>query len=126
MKIGSVQDGLSGLCPYVSVTINSPSGNSITQTALVDSGSNGYVSLPPIVIEALELTPVGSNIVELANAKTETVTIVSGEVALGRWRRNVPIHQIGDEPTVRTALLRSFNLSIDFVPDGDVRFEAIL
>ena len=125
MRVGSVHDGPYGLCPYVDVVINGPFGDTVTQVALVDSGPNGFVSLPAGVVDELRLIPDGSDVVELANAESESVLLFAGAVTLGRWRLSVPIHQIGDEPTVGTALLRSFNLSIDFVPDGEIRLSPI-
>ena len=45
---------------------------------------------------------------------------------LGYQTLRVPVHQIGEEPTIGTALLRSCKLSVDFVPDGDVQVHPIV
>ena len=103
------------------LVIQGPLGDATTVPALVDTGSNGFVSLPPEIIDDLALIPVGIDVVELADARSENVRLFRGAVTLGQHTFRTPIHQIGDEPTVGTALLRSYQLSIDFVPDGDVR-----
>ena len=122
MKVGSVRDGHgSGLFAYVDVNIIGPFGHSITQSALVDTGSNGFVSLPREVVDELGLLLVGFDVVELANAGSENVRVFGGEVTFGQQSRRVPIHSIGDEPTIGTALLRDHKLSIDFAPDGDLQ-----
>ena len=126
MKVGSVSDGLNGLQPYVDLVVQGPFGNQTNVSALVDTGSNGFVSLPPEIIDELTLIPIGTDVVELANAKSENVRIFGGAVTLGAQTFRAPIHQIGDEPTIGTALLRSYNLSVDFVPDGDVQVHPIV
>lgn len=125
MKVGSVSDGLFGLRPYVDLVIQGRLGDAATVSALVDTGSNGFVSLPPEIVDELALTPVGIDVVELANARSENVRVFGGTVTLGHQTLRAPVHQIGDEPTVGTALLRSYNLSVDFVPDGDVQVSTI-
>ena len=126
MRVGSVSDGLHGLQPYVDLVIQGPFGDQTNVSALVDTGSNGFVSLPLETIDELALMPVGIDVVELANARSENVRIFRGTVTLGYQTLRVPVHQIGEEPTIETALLRSCKLSVDFVPDGDVQVHPIV
>ncbi len=125
MKVGSVSDGLYGLQPYVKLVMQGPFGAQTVVSTLVDTGSNGFVSLPPETVDKLALLPVGIDVVELANARSENVRIFGGAVTLGGRTFRVPVHQIGEEPTIGTALLRSHNLSVDFVPGGDLQVRSI-
>ena len=133
MKVGFVQDGHRGLCAYAEVSIAGRSGRSVRQTALIDTGFNGYISLPTTVVEDLGLLPIGAHVVELANAEVANVLLFSGEVTIGNIVevvignivRAVPIHGIGNEPTIGTSLFRYHHLSIDFMAGGDVDFDKI-
>ena len=125
MKVGFVQDGHRGLCAYAEVSVAGRSGRSVRQTALIDTGFNGYISLPTTVVEDLGLLPIGAHVVELANAEVANVLLFSGEVAIGNIVRAVPIHGIGNEPTIGTSLFKYHHLSIDFMAGGDVDFDKI-
>ena len=125
MTIGVVEEVGGGLYAYADVRVRGPTGGEIPVSALVDTGFNAYVSLPASMVEQLRLPPLGTENVVLANADTETVEMFLGQVRWRRRRRYLPVHQIGDEPSAGTALLRQFNLSIDFLPNGDVRVSSI-
>ena len=126
MKIGIVEEVGGGLYAYAEVLLRGPSGREARLYALVDTGYNAYVSVPSEIVNHLGLSPLGTDDVILANAGTETAGIFVGEVSWGRQSINVPVHQIGDEPTIGTALLRDHKLSIDFAPDGDVQIYPII
>ena len=125
MIVGRVEQDGGGLYAYADVTVRGPSGHEINISALVDTGFNSFLSLPPRMVEYLGLLPLGTDDVVLANAETDTAFMFVGQAGWRHEMRGIPIHQIGDEPSVGTALLRSLNLSIDFVPNGDVRVRRI-
>ena len=120
MRVGIVRDGISGLCPYAEVSVKGRSGHAVSTTALIDTGFNGYISLPSDLVGSLGLSSSGVHVVELANSAEENVDLFFGEVTLGELVATVPILGIGSEATIGTGLLRSHSLRIDFVGDGEV------
>ncbi len=125
MTVGHVEEQGGGLYAYVDVVVRGPTGREVLVSALVDTGFNAYVSLPRNVVIDLGLVRLGTDDVTLANADIDAAELYLAEVHWRQSRRNLPVHQIGDEPTIGTALLRSYNLSVDFVPDGDVQVHPI-
>ncbi len=69
----------------------------MTQKALIDTGFNGYLSLPLDVVEELDPTSIGGNAVELANASEEDVPLFRGEVTFSRKVMTIPVHGIGTD-----------------------------
>lgn len=125
MIVGFVEEESGGLFPYMDVLVRGPAGREIRVTALIDTGFNAYISLPHRMVNDLGLTRIGTDDVILANADRDAAELFLGEVDWGFSRHNVPVHQIGDEPAVGTALLRAHNLSIEFVRDGAVHAVSI-
>ena len=125
MKIGFVRDGRLGLCLYADISVTDRSGDLVTQKALIDTGFNGYLSLPLDVVEELDLTSIGGNAVELTNASEEDVPLFRGEVIFGPKVMTIPVHGIGTESTIGTSLFRSARLSIEFEEGGDVSVKDI-
>ncbi|MCY4475900.1 MAG: hypothetical protein OXC83_10770 [Chloroflexi bacterium] len=125
MIVGFVEEEGGGLFPYMDVIVRGPAGREICVTALIDTGFNAYISLPRRMVNDLGLTRLGTDDVILANAERDAAELFLGEVNWRSSRHNVPVHQIGDEPAVGTALLRQHNLSIEFVRDGAVHAVSI-
>lgn len=125
MKVGIVEEDGRGLYAYTDISVRGPTGREVNVSALVDTGFNAYISLPSNIVSFLALQPLGTDDVVLANATIDTSFMFVGQVNWRQTTENVPVHEIGDEPAIGTALLRSFNLSIDFVPGGDVVVELL-
>lgn len=82
---------------------------------IVDTGFEGFLTLPPSVVADLDL-PYLINI----NANLADNSSVEGV------ERNVAVLAMGRRPLIGTALLEDYHLSIDFCEDGTVLVDEIL
>ena len=104
----------------VTLPLQDPSGRTREFEAVVDTGFNGYLTLPTLLMEDLELPVVGDGEAVLADG-SEAVFDVYGVTVL--WDGQ-PIYvetgAVGVDPLVGMALLDGHNLNIDVENGGRV------
>jgi clan AA aspartic protease len=92
---------------------------------VVDTGFEGFLTLPPAVVTELGLpylAPLRANLADNSRIITNVhhVTIV--------WNgseREIPVLAMGRRPLIGTALLEDYHLSIDFCEGGTVLVDDI-
>lgn len=106
--------------PRASVTVRSGNGAEQEIEALIDTGFNGVLALPPRYIEGLDLSLVGR----------ERMLLASGDLHVVRtYRAHVEVEDRGysarvleaAEPLIGMGLLWGFDLHVRCVEDGTVR-----
>ena len=121
MTIGHVGADGDALVP---LPVRGPGGAEQEVEAVLDTGFNGYLALPPPVIEALRLERLGQETLVLASGerryprKYEAAVVFLGEL------RPVEVIEAGEE-LPGTRLLRGRELRIQYVEGGRVRLEAL-
>lgn len=102
------------------------SSNALTQEviAVIDTGYNGALSLPMALVTALALPPLAPSLVRLGDTSRKVMNFYSADVLWDGQRRKIKVLTVEGDPLVGTALLKGYNLNVNFVDGGDVIIEA--
>jgi len=100
-------------------------GNAESVTAVIDTGFNGYLTLPAETIEALALRFHSFTEAELGDGHTIVLRKFEGEVLWNGLPRAVTILQTQGAPLVGMALLEKHRIRIDVIPNGSVTIDSI-
>jgi clan AA aspartic protease len=104
----------------VRLTVLGPTGERADVEAPVDTGSDGYLTLPPDLIERLQLPWLQSGQAVLADGTETVFDIHGGSVRWGGESRRVLIDVIDSAPLIGTALLAGHEVTIQVTPGGEV------
>jgi clan AA aspartic protease len=104
----------------VRLSLRGPNGQTRRVNAVVDTGSNGSLSLPPALIVHLGLSWHRRGRAILADGSQTLFDIYTGVVVWDRHRRAIPIDEADTTPLVGTALLADYELKSAFRPVGKV------
>lgn len=88
--------------------------------AVLDTGFNGFVALPPAVIESLHLTSAGAMRAVLANGDE---VVLERYLASVRWdgvERQADVLEVHGGPLIGMLLMEGHRLEIDVRPGGGV------
>ncbi|HEX4129887.1 MAG TPA: hypothetical protein VHZ24_07580 [Pirellulales bacterium] len=108
------------LQPIVPIMLVGPGGNTSEYAAMLDTGFDGWLTLPSATIEKLELPWQAKARALVADGRTETFDIFAGQLVwFGRSLR-IEIEAVESLPLIGTALLRNCKLEIEMVADGRV------
>jgi clan AA aspartic protease len=100
-------------------------GDAISVTAVIDTGFNGYLTLPAETIESLALRFHSYTEAELGDGHTIVLRKFEGEVLWNGLPRAVTILQTQGAPLVGMALLEKHRICIDVIPQGNVAIDCI-
>lgn len=109
----------------VDITIVGLTGQSLTVTAVIDTGYNGSLSLPNAIVTALALPSAAVSTVTLGDATQKIFTFYRAEVLWDGQRRGVRVLGVEGDPLLGTGLLRGYKLSADFAEGGAVFIEPL-
>ena len=93
---------------------------------VVDTGFEGFLTLPPAIILDLGLpyiAPINANLAD--NSRVEA-NVHQGVVLWNGAERVIPVLAMGRRPLIGTALLEDYHLSVDFCEGGTVLVDEIL
>jgi clan AA aspartic protease len=93
--------------------------------AIIDTGYNGYLTLPTALIEVMGLPWQGQNEVLLADGTSRVLDVYDGIVSWNGRERPIYVDAIDTETLVGMGLLRGYGLRVDVVRDGMVAIEAL-
>ena len=100
-------------------------GDAISVTAVINTGFNGYLTLPAETIESLALRFHSYTEAELGDGHTIVLRKFEGEVLWNGLPRAVTILQTHGAPLVGMALLEKHRICIDVIPQGNVAIDCI-
>ena len=103
--------------PVITLSLQGPSGNAPDIEAVVDTGFNGFLTLPPPLVAELELTLQSEGYATLANRSEETFGVYGVTVLWGGRARYVDADAVGPTPLIGMLLLADHDLNIR-VRDG--------
>ncbi len=104
----------------VILPLRGPSGQTQEVEAVVDTGFNGYLTLPPMMMEDLELPVVGDGEAVLADGSEAAFDVYGVTVLWDGQPMYVETGAVGVDPLVGMALLDGHNLNIDIESGGRV------
>ena len=108
----------------VTISLQNPSGQTREVEAVVDTGFNGYLTLPPMLMEDLELPVLGDGEAVLADGSQVVFDVFGVTVLWDGEPTYVETGALGVDPLVGMALLDRHNLNIDVEDGGRVLIQA--
>ncbi|MBW4655156.1 MAG: clan AA aspartic protease [Kaiparowitsia implicata GSE-PSE-MK54-09C] len=119
---GVVSQRCEAILPLV---IGGVSGRRQVVDAVIDTGFNGFLSLPSAIIAALDLPWNASDIVTLGDGSETLFDLYAATVIWDGQYREIDVAESETEPLIGMALLYGYRLQIDAVEGGIVRIEAL-
>lgn len=115
-----------GLQARMSIILRLKERSDVEIECVVDTGFEGFLTLPLRVIAELSLPYAGqidANLADSSNVSTEVywVTVLWSEI-----EREIAVLGMGHRPLIGTALLEDYHLSIDFCDGGVILVDDIL
>lgn len=93
--------------------------------AILDTGFNGYITLPQSLIDILSLSYLYDDQTELGDGSMIASCVYEGVVLWDGHDRNVDVQASEGDILVGMTLLRGYRVCFDAIPDGPVTIEAI-
>jgi clan AA aspartic protease len=115
-----------GLQARLRLLIHLPEQVSVEIECVIDTGFEGFLTLPPVVVENLELPYLININANLADNSTVKTDVHAATILWNGVERNIAVLAMGHRPLIGTALLKDCHLSIDFCDDGTVVVDRIL
>jgi clan AA aspartic protease len=110
--------------PALSLEVRGPDGERSFE-AVIDTGFNGALTLPPSWIDSLGLPQSGEERVSLADGRVIVVPLYVGYVLLDDQAYEVDVAKAQTDPLVGTALFWGFSLYVEFQANGAVEIERL-
>lgn len=107
----------------VPLAVRGPAGNVRHLEAVIDTGYNGFLTLPPVVVSELELPFVTIGQALLADGSEATLDIHSVTVLLDGQAKDVDVYVSATAPLVGMRLLAGFSVCADVETGGRVVIE---
>ena len=114
---GRVNAALDAVLP---VEVYGANGQTTAYDAVIDTGFNGFLTLPAHAIQALVLPLAGYVDAILGDGSPIELGLFRARVRWNRTDRAVHVLEAEGGPLVGTALLRNFQLRVHFVQGGAV------
>jgi clan AA aspartic protease len=93
--------------------------------AVIDTGFNGFLTLPSSIITALDLPWNASDIVTLGDGSETLFDLYSVTIIWDGQLREIDVAESETDPLIGMSLLYKYGLRIDAVEGGIVRVEAL-
>ena len=117
MIIGKINANVEAV---VNLVVVGPDESEVDVDALIDTGFSGDLTLPPDVIDTLQLIWLGRQLGILADGSTDLIDVYLAVVQWDGSRRDVEIDAAITQPLVGMNLLLGHSLQIEVVENGVV------
>ena len=104
----------------IRLQVQGPSGQEREVHAVIDTGFNGFLTLPPVLVTALGLTRLSRGRAILANGLEDIFDIYGVTVLWDGQPRYIETDSVDTTPLVGMALLKGYDLHIQVVDSGRV------
>lgn len=118
MITGIVNEYREAVIPLV---VRGPSGQEVQIQAIIDTGFNGFLTLPPQVVMTLGLVRLSRGRAQLADDRETIFDIYSSTVLWDGHLREVETDAVASTPLVGMSLLHGSELYVHAVEGGLVR-----
>ncbi len=122
MIIGTVDAGLNAI---VNIALLGRNGRRQTVEAVIDTGFDGYLTLPYRVVALLEFPWVRSQSVILGDGNPQLCDVYDGEIARNNQLRSIEIEAANTQPLIGMALTRGYDLNIEVFEGGAVSLQPL-
>jgi len=109
----------------IRLRVRGPSGHDQEVEAVVDTGFDGYLSLPPALISNLELPWKRRGLAVLADGSETVFDIHEGTVDWHKQNRRITIDSAETAPLVGMALLEGYELKMQIRTRGKVQIKPL-
>lgn len=119
-----ITGGVSGaLTPWIQLIVRGPDGRALPINFIVDTGYNGYISLPARDIAALSLAQVGEEKLTFADGSVANSPLYEAVLLWDGGERDIIAHLLDDDPLLGTSMMYDYDLHIGFVNGGLVTLQ---
>ncbi len=108
----------------IPLTVRGPTGQEQEIEAIIDTGFDGWLSLPSSLIALLGLVWRQRGRALLADGSEGVFDIYEGTVYWDGQARRIPVHETETTPLVGMSLLEGYELTVDVRPRGNVIIRA--
>ena len=115
-----------GLQARMSIFLYPPRRAEVDIECVVDTGFEGFLTLPPAVIAELALPYVAPIDANLADNSRIVTNVHQGIIFWNGVEKVIPVLAMGRRPLIGTALLEDYHLGIDFCEGGTVLVDDIM
>src|SRR5258706_464601 len=115
----------SSLEPRLSLAVHDASGGKQFIEVTLDTGFNGYMTLPGSIILSLGLKKSGSTRIILGDGRVEKCSVYRGVVEWDGIPVDIEVEAADFKPLVGTALMRGFQLHVEVEKGGEVVIELL-
>jgi clan AA aspartic protease len=122
MILGNVSLRCEAMLPLV---VDNANGKQQVIDAVIDTGFNGFLTLPPEIISKLDLPWSGSDTVTLGDGSETLFDIYSARIIWDGQLREIDIAESETEPLIGMGLLYGYKLQIEVIERGIVTIIAI-
>ena len=105
--------------------VRGPSGQEQEIEAVIDTGFNGFLTLPPAMVAALGLPLIGRGRAILANGSEELFSVYEATVVWDGQERVVEADAADTDALVGMSMLYGYRLKVDAIDGGAVTIEAL-
>lgn len=121
-----IQGNVVGRQARISLTLRLPENLDIEIECVVDTGFEGFLTLPSSAIAKLGLPYIGEINANLADNSNVATNVYLATILWNGAEKDVAVLGMGHRPLIGTALLEDYHLSIDFCDGGTVLVDDIL
>ena len=108
----------------ISFTLRGPAGQTRDIEAVIDTGYNGFLTLPTATVEDLQLPFLGPSRATLANGAVEAFNVHDATILWDGQLRDIEADATGSVPLVGMLLLDGHDLNIHVREGGRVVIQA--
>jgi clan AA aspartic protease len=109
----------------ISLVLQAPHGTTREIDALIDTGFNGFLTLPPTLITALGLERLARGRAILADGRDQLFDIHAVIVFWDGQPRTVEADSADTDPLVGMGLLHGYGVAIEVVDGGSVKIQRL-
>lgn len=121
-----IQGNVVGLQARIGVILRLPENLDIEIDCVVDTGFEGFLTLPSPTITKLGLHYLGQINAKLADNSNVATNVYLATILWNGVEKDIAVLGMGHRPLIGTALLEDYHLSIDFCDGGTVIVDDIL
>ena len=122
MMVGFVNARSEAILPIV---IGGQTGGWQSADAVIDTGFNGFLTLPSEIINNLKLPWNASDIVTLGDGSETLFDLYAATIVWDGQYREIDVAESETEPLIGMALLYGYKLQIETIKGGLVRVDAL-
>jgi clan AA aspartic protease len=109
----------------IRLTVHGPSGRTDKVRAVIDTGYDGWLTLPPDVIARLQFPWSRRGLAVLADGSEIEYDVYEAVIVWDRGRRLIEIDESDSDPLVGMAMLAGYELNVQVRPRGKVTIKRL-